>query len=253
MSLVLGTTITWLGHACFVITTVLGTRILIDPMHPGIGYPARAHTVQAQLVFVSHEHADHNFVEMAMDTPNKPDIIPPKTDPGYQDGTYTALVNNKPEQIKFRRVFSYHDTVEGKLRGTNTITVFTIDGLRICHLGDLGQLKFSPKQLELIGKVDILMIPVGGFYTIDGKQAASVVGELKPRLIIPMHFQTPYLAADLHAKLHPVSEFVAAMSHRATVVPMAGPSIAITPKTLPAKPEIVLFTLHFPTSFPRVE
>jgi L-ascorbate metabolism protein UlaG (beta-lactamase superfamily) len=213
----------------------VSASVLIDPPHPEVGYPIKEGSVPAEIVFVSHEHPDHNW-DAAAQNPHK--LVAPLTKPGYESGKYTYPGEDPAEGLSFQRIFSYHDNEQGTLRGTNTITVFSSNGLRICHLGDLGQLKLTPKQLELIGHVDILMIPVGGYYTIDGKQAVAIVEQLRPRVILPMHYRTPALNADLQSKLHPLDEFLSAMKGKAQVINPGSKSLSFTRSSLPAKPTI---------------
>ncbi len=96
---------------------------------------------------------------------------------------------SKAKGIEFKGIASYHDDAGGRLRGNNIIFCFEVDGIRVCHLGDLGHL-LDDKQVKEIGSVDILLIPVGGYYTIDAKAATQVCSQLKPKVIIPMHYKT---------------------------------------------------------------
>ena len=231
------TIIRWLGQACFLITTLAGTHILIDPPHPQVGYHIVAGTIPAQVVFVSHEHPDHNFVEAAMDNPT---VVNPLSQPGTANGKVSTPRGNKTEVINYQRIFAYHDNVQGKQRGADTITVVQTGGLRIVHLGDLGQLALTPEQIHEIGRVDVLMIPVGGFYTIDGTQAAAIAAQLHPRVIIPMHYGTPALSADLRTKLAPPDAFLTAMAGKANVVRIRARDLRLSPKTLPKTPTIYM-------------
>jgi L-ascorbate metabolism protein UlaG (beta-lactamase superfamily) len=241
VSFLTGTLLAWLGHATFVITTVAGVNLLIDPMSPMVGYPLKDHSVRADVIFVSHNHPDHNYTDLAISAEN---VVKPKAEPGYQEGEFGYTQNGKPGKIKFRRIFAYHDGVEGKERGPDTITVINADGIRFCHLGDFGQPALTKKQLELIGgPVDVLMIPVGGFYTIDGKQAAVITEQLHPKVIYPMHYLTKFDNPDLQTKLHPVSEYLTAMQGKATVVTGDAERYALAKDRLPAKPTIVLLSL----------
>jgi L-ascorbate metabolism protein UlaG (beta-lactamase superfamily) len=243
MSFIAGTMFQWLGQACFFITTLSGCHILIDPCNPAVGYPLNAHSVAAHIVFVSHNHSDHNFIEMA----KKPEkVVRPLETPEYEDGYYDYQPGYEKHRISYRSIFSYHDQNEGKDRGTNTIRVIEVDGLRICHLGDLGQKELTPRQLELIGKVDVLMIPVGGFYTIDAKQAAHVTKQLKPKIIFPMHYQTQYLEPNLRDKLAPVTNYIHEMGSYATVVNGNITQIPITAGQLPEHPQIVVLQFSKP-------
>ncbi len=166
--------IKWLGHACFLITSEEGLKVITDPYTVGgsINYsPIRE---VADIVVVSHGHADHNNVSAVR---GKPEVV-------KDSGTKTA------KGVQFRGVATYHDTAQGKQRGTNTVFCFTLDDIKLCHLGDLGHL-ISQGQVNEIGAVDILFIPVGGFYTIAAANASQVCDQLKSKVIIPMHFKTP--------------------------------------------------------------
>jgi L-ascorbate metabolism protein UlaG (beta-lactamase superfamily) len=164
----------WLGHACFLITSGDGLRVITDPyaVSGGINYsPIRE---AADVVVVSHDHSDHNNIAAVQ---GKPEVI-------KGPGTKTA------GRIQFRGVATSHDTAQGTQRGPNTVFCFTIDDLRLCHLGDLGH-ALTPAHVGEIGAVDILFVPVGGFFTIDAAVASHVCDQLGPKAVIPMHFKTP--------------------------------------------------------------
>ena len=178
--------IKWLGHATFLITTTSGTRIIIDPYDPVDVLNYDKINESADIVTVSHDHFDHNNVAAVR---GNPEVV--KT---------TA----KTKGISFTGIPSYHDETEGKQRGENTIFCFEVDGVKICHLGDLGH-ELNAKQVADIGKVDLLFIPVGGFYTINAKTARRVCDQLKPRVIIPMHYKN---ARCIDSPISDVSEFL---------------------------------------------
>ena len=167
----------WLGHACFLITSDVGLRVITDPYTSGSGGVGYAPVNEAaDIVTVSHDHFDHSDVSSV---PGKPQLL-----------TGSGIKNVKG--IQFKGVATYHDEAQGKQRGSNTIFCFSVDGLKLCHLGDLGH-RLSQKEITEIGKVDILFIPIGGFYTIDAKVASQVCDDLKPKVIFPMHYKTPKL------------------------------------------------------------
>jgi len=163
----------WLGHACFLITSAGGVRIITDPYTVGGGINYLPIEETADVVVVSHEHGDHNNVAAVQ---GKPEVI-------KGPGTKSA------RGIRFRGIAASHDASQGTQRGSNTIFCFTVDDLRLCHLGDLGH-TLSQAQVTEIGAVDILFVPVGGFFTIDAAVASHVCDQLKPKVIIPMHFKT---------------------------------------------------------------
>lgn len=232
-----GTLIAWLGHSCFVITTLTGASLLIDPVNPSVGFPVRAHSVDASVIFISGVQPEHNWTDMAVSANN---VVEPKTNPGYQDVRLNYTVNGQIETVKAKRIFAYHDDLDGKDLGSTTITVIEVDKLRICHLGDLGQHMLTSKQLSLIGKIDVLMIPVGGNSTIDGKQAAAITKALNPRVIFPMEYQTSDYRPDLYAKLRPVNEYLDAMGDKALILSGDADRYPISADRLPHKPIIVL-------------
>jgi L-ascorbate metabolism protein UlaG (beta-lactamase superfamily) len=166
--------IKWLGHACFLITSGDGLRVITDPYAVGGGINYSPIRETADVVVVSHDHGDHNNVATVQ---GKPEVV-------KGTGTKTA------KGIQFKGVATSHDASQGTQRGSNTVFCFTIDDLKLCHLGDLGHV-LSPAQVTEIGGVDILFVPVGGFFTIDATVASHVCDQLKPKVVIPMHFKTP--------------------------------------------------------------
>ena len=161
--------LTWLGHSSFLLETANGTRIVTDPYDQNI----LAHSVpKADLVTVSHEHFDHNAVD---------------TLPQYGEVLRGAKEWDTPD-VHITGYASWHDEVQGKKRGPNTVFVFEADGLKIAHLGDLGE-ELSPSLKEALTDLDALLIPVGGTFTVDGKQAIDIINELKPRYTVPMHYR----------------------------------------------------------------
>jgi len=182
-------TIKFLGHASFLITSDGGVRIITDPYESG-GYDGALRygpiTDQADIVTVSHDHADHNYVA---GVPGDPVVV---TSSGEVKG------------IDFEVTESYHDDTQGAQRGINRMFCFEVDGIRICHLGDLGHL-LSPEQVASIGNVDVALIPVGGHFTIDAQGATRAIDRLQPAVVIPMHYKTPKV--DL--PIGPVDDFLA--------------------------------------------
>ena len=156
-----------LAHACFLIENDK-EKLIIDPSDNSFGYEIKNEIVNYLLV--SHEHWDHNNIE--------------KINLKDNSGTFTIS-----------KINSYHDAEGGSLRGINIIHVIETEGTRICHLGDLGHV-LTVEQIKLIGSIDVLLIPVGGVYTIDYKEAIEVVSQLNPNVIIPMHYQTDKWGID---------------------------------------------------------
>ncbi|MBW2091650.1 MAG: MBL fold metallo-hydrolase, partial [Deltaproteobacteria bacterium] len=189
-------TFNWFGQACFLVVTSNNTKIILDPIKFG-RYRVPPEIVP-DLVTVSHEHMDHNKVDSLTGSP----VVVRGLTASADD---FAKIDRKVKDIKIYTVPTYHDTSQGAERGLNAVFVLEFDGLRLVHLGDLGH-TLSEKQIKRIGKVDILMIPVGGKYTIWGDDAHRVVDQLKPKMIVfPMHFKTraasflPYSAEDFVA------------------------------------------------------
>ena len=164
--------ITYSGHAEFLLESGDGTRILTDPYDPSVGYPIRQ--TKADATTLSHGHADHSYISKVL--------------PGGMVYEGCAPFRLTPH-VSGRGVASFHDEVQGKKRGENTIFVLEIDGLKVAHLGDLGH-SLTDELKNALQNTDILLIPVGGFYTIDGVQAAQIVRELRPKIAIPMHYKT---------------------------------------------------------------
>jgi len=164
----------WLGHAAFLITTDSGLKIITDPYSCGGGIDYGPIEESADIVTISHKHGDHDNVRAVK---GSPDVLD-------KAGAWNV------RGIDIKAVPSYHDTAEGSQRGDNLIFTFLVDDMRLCHLGDLGH-PVSKGQVSEIGPVDILLIPVGGVYTIDAKVATRVTEELSPKVVIPMHFRTP--------------------------------------------------------------
>ena len=169
--------IQWLGHSCFNINEN-GLTIVTDPYNNYIGYNMPKQS--ADIVTVSHSHKDHSAVENVI---NNPMII-------SKEGTYDI------NEVKIYTIHTYHDNKNGLLRGENIIFIYDFNGIRVCHMGDIGQ-DFDPSIVKNINNIDILLIPVGAVYTIDYKMAKKYVDEIKPKVVIPMHYKRDKLTFDL--------------------------------------------------------
>jgi len=173
--------ISWYGQSCF---KVEGEKavLVFDPYSEGIGF--KIPNLSADVVLVTHNHPDHNNAEaIAGRTQKKPYLI---SGPGEYE------IND----VYIFGISSFHDKSQGKERGLNTIYVANIDGIKICHLGDLGT-ELSSEDLEKIGDVDILFVPVGGVYTISAEEALSVINQIEPKVVIPMHYKIAGLKIEL--------------------------------------------------------
>jgi L-ascorbate metabolism protein UlaG (beta-lactamase superfamily) len=177
-------TIRYHGQSFFEIISTQGTRIVLDP-HAMPEYGRK--TVSADLVLMSHFHDDHTQLGV-VENAKQAKLINGLKKGGKDRPDDWNLVEEKFKDVHIHNVGCYHDGVSGMKRGKNSIWVLEVDGLRIVHLGDLGHV-LNETQIKKIGQVDVLLIPVGGIYTINGSDAKEVVEQLKPRhLIIPMHF-----------------------------------------------------------------
>jgi len=174
--------LSWLGQSCFVLETAAGTRIVMDPIPKGLGY-ALPVGLKADAVTISHEHADHNNVGLLA---GKPRILRGLT----ADKKGWSKIDEKVKDVSIHSIGVYHDENRGADRGLDTVFLFEVGGMRIAHLGDLGH-TLTDDQLSAIGSVDVVLVPVGGSFTLDARQATRVVDQLHPRLmVIPMHYKT---------------------------------------------------------------
>ena len=179
--------ITWYGQSCFKIQSK-DTVLITDPFDKKIGLkpPFGA----ADIVTISHDHYDHNNFQVI------------KNDPFVIDSTGEYEI----KKVRIKGINSYHDNQEGKERGQNVIYKIEMEGMKICHLGDLGQSNLINGQLEKIGQVDILFIPVGGVFTIDWKSANTIISQIEPRIIVPMHYKVSGVKGEL-LKLDSIDNF----------------------------------------------
>ena len=161
--------IIYYGHSCFALISKNGTPIMTDP-YTQVGYELPS-GLAADAITVSHGHFDHNYTQAIQS-----DVI---------ISTVGAHTVNERGIVG---IDSYHDPKQGQLRGKNIIFKYLIDGMNVCHFGDLGE-EISRELIEKIGVVDVLLIPVGGKYTIDAEQAKEYIEQINPRLIIPMHYK----------------------------------------------------------------
>ncbi|HEY6102163.1 MAG TPA: MBL fold metallo-hydrolase [bacterium] len=216
--------LTYFGHAMFLLEAD-GTSILIDPFNDECGYPLPE--TSPAFVVVSHEHFDHNNVKLAKGTP--------KVIRGLRDGGKEwAHLHERVGPLSLTTVETYHDEAQGSKRGKNAMLVFDGEGIRLVHSGDLGHL-LSKDQVQALGRVDALLIPVGGHYTITAQEADAVVGQLRPRVVIPMHYKTEVNEGWPIAKL---DVYLAGKSG----VKQQGHNVTLTAAVLPAEQEIWVLT-----------
>ncbi len=168
----------WFGQASYLIKTANGKRLLIDPFGEGLGYTPFKGSVD--LVTISHDHFDHNFTGFIENNP--------------------AIINTSGKHmVDFGEIIgikSFHDKTNGSERGNNIIFKYIIDGITLCHLGDLGH-NLDDKTIDELRNVDILFVPVGEVYTLDVKSAINVIKKINPKYIVPMHYKTKYLNIPL--------------------------------------------------------
>jgi len=212
----------YLGHASFLITASDGARIIADPYESGyrngmISYgPIKE---KADVVFITHEHGDHNYLG---DIQGSPQVL---RGPGV----------HQAKGIEFKGIATFHDNVQGAERGRNTIFCFTIDGIRVCHMGDLGHWLSQPQITEM-GNVDVLMLPVGGASTINATLATEVVRKIEPRIVIPMHYKTEKTTRELDG----VDLFLKEMG-QSGIEPKA--RVSVTRSNLPASLQVYVLTV----------
>ena len=163
----------WIGHACFRMTAEDGTVIVTDPYDDSVGI--RVPKLAAELVTMSHDHHDHNNLAMIAGRPQ------------VARGEETAQIHG----VATRAVGSYHDDRGGALRGRNNVRIFRIDALKVVHMGDQGCMP-DETVMQAILDADVMMIPVGGFYTIDAKGAKAIIEQARPKCVIPMHYKTAH-------------------------------------------------------------
>jgi L-ascorbate metabolism protein UlaG (beta-lactamase superfamily) len=176
--------IRWHGQSMFEIVTPKGTTIIVDP-HLLEQYRVKEDSFKADLICISHPHTDHNQVGAVKDNKKVKTINAVNKETGEANE-----IKEEFKDVKIQTIGTFHDKVGGMSRGQNGVFIFEIDGMRIVHLGDLGH-TLTPRQIKKIGVVDVLLIPAGGTYTINGLDAAKVIEELKPRYYaIPMHYGT---------------------------------------------------------------
>jgi len=175
--------IIWRGHSCFEIITTPAKnnqiKVVIDPFSEEIGL--RVPKLEADILLISHSHDDHSNIKAVLGNP---------------------FLIEGPGEYEIKNVFiqgihSWHDNCRGRERGRNTIFTLEAEDLRLCHLGDLGQKELTEEQLEKIAEIDILMVPIGGTFTVSAKEALKIISQIEPKITIPMHYQIPKLKFKL--------------------------------------------------------
>ncbi len=205
--------ISWLGHSCFRIRGS-HTIVITDPYPPSVGYSLGKPT--AHIVTVSHQHSGHSYVQGISGEPRL--VIKP----GEYEISGVLIIG----------IATFHDADRGEKKGKNIVYLMEVDEILICHLGDLGHV-LTTEQVEEIGNVDVLLLPVGGVSTIDAPMAAQVVRQLEPKAVIPMHYKTPALSRELE----PVERFIKEMGVQ-QIEPQ--PKLSLTKSSLPISTQVFL-------------
>lgn len=205
--------ISWLGHSCFKLRGRQAT-VITDPYSPDLGYTLGKAT--ASIVTVSHQHPGHCFTEGIGGNPKT------VTGPGEYEISNVLIIG----------IAAFHDKEKGSLRGKNTVYLIEMDEISICHLGDLGHV-LTDEQVEELGNVDVLLVPVGGVSTINASMAAEIVRQLEPKVVIPMHYKTPALSRELE----PVDGFLREIGAH-DITPQA--KLSLTKSSLPISTQVFL-------------
>jgi L-ascorbate metabolism protein UlaG (beta-lactamase superfamily) len=205
--------INWLGHSCFRLKGKQAT-VITDPFSPDIGYSLGKLT--AQITTISHKHPGHSY---AQGVGGSPKLV---SGPGEYEISNVLIIG----------VATFHDKDGGKERGKNTVYLIEIDDISICHLGDLGH-SLTDEQIEELGNVDVLLVPVGGVSTINATKAAEVVRQLEPKIVIPMHYKTRLLKRELE----PVENFLKEIGTH-DITPQS--KLSLTKASLPLVTQVVL-------------
>lgn len=199
--------LTWNGHSCFTLETAEGS-VVFDPYEDGYVPGLAPLSLSADLVLCSHGHRDHGAASLVKLTGRAP-------------------------SFRVEELHSFHDPERGALRGPDTIHIITAEGMRAAHLGDLG-CDLDPEQRDALKGLDLLMIPVGGHYTIDAAKAHALVNELRPRVVVPMHYRSDTFGFDVLTRLE---DYLALCGE---VVRYPGNSLELTPET-PAQTAILTY------------
>jgi L-ascorbate metabolism protein UlaG (beta-lactamase superfamily) len=208
--------ISWLGHSCFQLRGK-NVTLITDPFSPQLGHSLGK--ISAPIVTISHNHPGHNY---ASGVDGNPRVV---RGPGEYEISDVLITG----------VASYHDDKHGQELGRNTIYIIHMDDLVICHLGDLGHI-LQEEQLEEVADADMLLIPIGGQHTINAAQAAEVISQVEPHIVIPMHYSRPLEDAP-----NPLDKFCREMGIEA-INPQ--PKLSITRSALPAETQVVILSIR---------
>lgn len=209
--------VVWLGHACFLLKS--DTKSLIFDPFKGTGLPEPK--LKADIVLCSHSHSDHNNVAAVKH--EKSTVLEMFTGTREIDG------------VSVKGIATFHDDAKGDKRGQNSVYVVELEGIKFCHLGDLGH-ELTPSEQGEIGSVDVLFIPIGGFFTIGPQQARNVMKSLKPKITVPMHYNAPGMSIMFEA-LKKVENF---LNKDDTVKRLEGPCFTVNKSDLAEKGIIIV-------------
>lgn len=228
----------WWGQGMVSIETYWGLTVVIDPLPAETGYDVP--DIQGDLVLVTHEHFDHNNVDAVKGSPivvrglsrtgevqqvhHILDRPPNSEDVIWRVNTKTDAAKTTPEAIGVKSMAAWHDDSQGAQRGAVAVFSVIVDGVKIVHAGDFGQTKLSPAQVRALGKVDVLCLPVGGVYTIDGAQAVKIIEQIKPRYVVPLHYKTDRLKIGLN----PIEPLLVAADGRYAIQRPQGNTLAVS-------------------------
>lgn len=213
--------IKWLGHASFLITSKNNIKIVTDPYTVGKGMNYNSLNESADIVTSSHAHGDHNNVETIKGNPK---IL-------RESGSYSV------KDIDVKTIPVFHDEDKGSQRGNNLIFCFKIDGMNLCHMGDLGH-KLSQQQISEVGPLDVLFIPVGGYFTIDASQATEIVQAIQPKMIFPMHYKNSKVD-------YPIAGVEQFLNGKKNIRELNSSEVEIDKETLPVVTEIVVLKSEY--------
>jgi len=207
--------INWLGYSCF---RIRGNQAIVitDPFPPGLGYTLGKQT--ADIVTISHQHPRHSYHQGIS---GEPRLV---KGPGEYEISGVLILG----------IAAYHDAVKGQSRGKNIVYLMEIDGVAVCHLGDIGHV-LSNEQAEEMGNVDVLMLPVGGVSTINAAMGAEIIRKLEPKVVIPMHYQTP----KTDRELEPVENFLKEMGLGQVE---SRPKFTVSKSNLPISTQVILLS-----------
>jgi len=210
------------GHSMFCIKSSKIT-IITDPFNPSIGY--KFPDLKADIVTVSHEHFDHNYTS------------------GIKGDPIIIKDNAKVGEVSFSVIPSYHDDVGGKLRGENRIIKWTLEGISFAHFGDFGEKDLSEAQYKALKGVNVIFIPVGGYYTVNAEAAYKIIQRLKPKYAILMHYRTQVSTIKELASLEDIREVI-------PQIEFISNRLEISKKNLPKTTKII--AMDFITYIPQV-